>query len=438
MTPRKRELPGAPSGEACTILHEGEALTAKKGEPLMVTLLAHGIDTASRSIKYHRPRGAFCMNGSCGQCWMRIDDLPNRPACLTPAVEGRSIGRQNAFPSADVDLFRAADLVFGGGFDHHRLATTPLSPLNAIMQGTARQLAGLGELSEQTPGPAPRVVEQEERLVIVGSGPAGLAAALEARALSPLVLEARESIGGQLRSGLFSDVPELAGLKDQALRTLGDRLWCRAAAVGLYRDERGPQLLVKKREESGERLVVIRPQQVILATGGYEQSLLFGDNDLPGHYGVRALAELMLVHGVAPGSRLVIHDGGAELGPRLYQTLKQRGLDCQLLDRSTKILRAEGRSRVKGLELEQGGQVRKLDCDVIASSLPTAPAYELAQQAGASLAFKPGRGFVVVADSKGHTEVPWLRVAGELAGADSALAAAASGKSAALGLGETA
>jgi hypothetical protein len=108
------------------------------------------------------------------------------------------------------------------------------------------------------------------------------------------------------------------------------------------------------------------------------------------------------------------------------------------LDRSTKILRAEGRSRVKGLEVEQGGQVRKLDCDVIASSLPTAPAYELAQQAGASLAFKPGRGFVVVADSKGHTEVPWLRVAGELAGADSALAASASGKSAALGLGETA
>src|SRR5262249_55002990 len=113
----------------------------------MVTLLAHGVDTASRSVKYHRPRGAFCMAGSCDQCSMRIDDLPTRAACTAPAVEGRAIGRQNAFPSADVDLFRAADIVFAAGFDHHRLATTPLTPLNAVMQGTARQMAGLGSLS---------------------------------------------------------------------------------------------------------------------------------------------------------------------------------------------------------------------------------------------------------------------------------------------------
>lgn len=435
MTPRKRELPWAPAGEPCTILHEGEALAAKKGEPLMVTLLAHGIDTASRSIKYHRPRGAYCLNGACGQCWMRIDDLPNRAACLTPAIEGRAIGRQNAFPSADVDLFRAADLVFGGGFDHHRLATTPISPLNAIMQGTARQLAGLGALSEHTPPPAHPIEVRRERLVVVGSGPAGLAAALGARELDPLVLEARESIGGQLRSGLYGDVPSLAGLRDQALRGLGERLWCRAAAVGLYHDPQGPQLLVKKREDDGERLVIIRPERVILATGGYEQSPRFGDNDLPGHYGARALAELILVHGVSPGRRIVIHDGGAEIGPRLYAALKTRGLEVERLDgASTKLLRAQGRTRLKGLVVEERGQERNLDCDALGSALKVAPAYELAQQAGAELQFRPGLGFVVKADPAGRTAVPFLSVAGELVGAESAEAAARSGAAAAVGL----
>src|SRR5215475_11808095 len=73
---------------------DGQAVEAHPGDTVAAALLRAGITTFTRSIKYHRPRGPFCLQGSCGQCLMRVDGVPSLPACRVPAVEGMRCERQ--------------------------------------------------------------------------------------------------------------------------------------------------------------------------------------------------------------------------------------------------------------------------------------------------------------------------------------------------------
>ena len=68
----------------CTVTFDGHAVPARSGESVASALLAAGRLVVSRSAKYHRPRGPFCLSGSCGSCLVRIDGEPNRRACRTP------------------------------------------------------------------------------------------------------------------------------------------------------------------------------------------------------------------------------------------------------------------------------------------------------------------------------------------------------------------
>src|SRR3569623_3106195 len=97
--------PAPARGEACVIDFEGAPLRAFTGESVAVALYAAGIRTLGRSTKYHRPRGAFCFEGHCASCLMRIAGKPNVRACLAPARAAQRCARQNAFTSeADANL----------------------------------------------------------------------------------------------------------------------------------------------------------------------------------------------------------------------------------------------------------------------------------------------------------------------------------------------
>lgn len=450
MVLRPRDLPTAVDGETVDVLFEGETLAARPGEPLMATLLAHGFDIASRSVKYHRPRGAFCLGGTCGQCWMRIDDIPNRAACTTPARKGMVATRENAFPSADHDLFRAADLVFPQGLDHHRLGTTPVRAVNSLIGGTARQLAGLGALSDRPAPPPPVMKRVSAEIVVIGAGPAGMAAALAAARAGAgvLMLEKRREIGGHLNTGLFDGDPEYALLPKQhleALRDAGAVGWSRAHALGIFATGGGGREVLVRRGGPQEHLVRVRPEVLILATGGYEQAGLFANNDLPGHYAARGVAKLILHRGVRPGRRAVIIDAqpGGETGWRLQRRLTAVGIEATRLCTAptdhaptegalpsttlvgATVIGARGRTRVKGVEISIRGEPRArrtLPCDLLISALPPSPSYELAHQAGCSLAHRPELGgFPVVRDpGTGATSVEGIFTAGDLSGTHTA------------------
>src|SRR6476661_6312170 len=145
-----RRLSEVPHGDKVTLTFEGDDVPACAGETVAVALFASGERVLSRSVKYHRPRSFFCLSGHCGACLMRIDGKPNVKACRTPVREGLQCERQNAFPSAGVDVLGAADFFFPKGMDHHTMFTTPRA-LNAVMQKVVRQLGGLGRLPDERP-----------------------------------------------------------------------------------------------------------------------------------------------------------------------------------------------------------------------------------------------------------------------------------------------
>ncbi|HZX43739.1 MAG TPA: (2Fe-2S)-binding protein, partial [Myxococcaceae bacterium] len=163
-----RRLPPA-TGPELTIEFESRPLGAREGEPAACALLAGGETVFSRSIKYHRPRGPFCMAGSCSSCLVRIDGVPNRFACQTPVQPGMRIERQNAYPSVKVDVFSSIDWLFPKGMDHHSMfAGVPVA--EKVMATVARHLAGLGLLPDRAPPPPPPAERLSVEVVVVGAG----------------------------------------------------------------------------------------------------------------------------------------------------------------------------------------------------------------------------------------------------------------------------
>ena len=91
-----QRLPEFGRGKAVSLRCEGEPVRAFAGESVAVALYAAGEGVLSRSLKYHRPRSFFCLEGHCGGCLMRIGGLPNQRACMEPCADGAQVAGQNA------------------------------------------------------------------------------------------------------------------------------------------------------------------------------------------------------------------------------------------------------------------------------------------------------------------------------------------------------
>ncbi|WP_224363294.1 2Fe-2S iron-sulfur cluster-binding protein [Hyalangium versicolor] len=439
-----RRIPDAsPRGRAITVDLEGEPVPAVEGEPVACSLIAAGETVLARSIKYHRPRGAYCFAAACSHCLMRVDGLPNVYTCRTPARPGMRLERQNAFPSAKVDLFGTIDWFFPRGLDHHEMfAGVPVA--EQVMAKVARQLAGLGLLPDQEAPPRLPARSLRTRVAVVGGGAAGLAAAkvLAARGIPFLLLEREERIGGRLTRGApLSDdpaLPEVASFPQGSVLT-------RAHAIGLYDDEGGRFLAVVAREPEGLRLLQIHADRFLLAPGGHPGILPFENNDLPGVYAGRAASLLLREHGVAPESAALV-GWGPELHA-LARLLEQNGTQVAAVVDLRGPLPASphpkacigSEPKAHGLKavgafsfVPQGGRRKKVDCDAVLISIPTSPSFELARQAGVTVDFDAERGlFVAVAQQDGRTASEDVFVAGDITGGGTASEAAASGTRAA-------
>jgi NADPH-dependent 2,4-dienoyl-CoA reductase/sulfur reductase-like enzyme len=162
-----RDLPaGAGRGAPLTIDFEGQSLRAFAGESVAVALWANDVRTLGRSSKYHRPRGAFCLDGHCASCYLRIDGRPNLRACMTPAVPGLRCERQNAFPNVDVDL-----LTVRGGSACRRVVEAHPEEVARFRGGTAKVMGFfVGAVMKETGGKAnPKSVNEILRRLL---GPA--------------------------------------------------------------------------------------------------------------------------------------------------------------------------------------------------------------------------------------------------------------------------
>lgn len=312
------------------VLHftfDGCDYTGFQGDTLASALLANGVSVVARSFKLHRPRGV--MSAGLEECnavvtvgenaWYEV----NARATQVPLFDGLVAHSQNCWPSARSDVGGCLDWCsrwLPAGFYHK----TFLWPQWRWYERAVRTTAGLGRITGK-PDPE-RYVKRFHHcdVLVVGAGPAGIAAALSAARTGQDVtlLDAGGVMGGSLTwdAGAVS----IAGTTAvqwlaTSLAKLGSApnvgLLPRTLALGYYDDnlvtaiERINEIRAPGRDTGGtprERLWKIRAGRVVLATGAIERPLVFADNDRPGIMLASAVREYCNRHAVAAGRRVAV------------------------------------------------------------------------------------------------------------------------------------
>jgi sarcosine oxidase subunit alpha len=409
----RRLADDADRGDAMRILLEGAPVRAFEGESIAVALYASDKRVLSRSLKYHRPRAFFCLEGHCGACLMRIGGVPNIRACMEPCRPEVTVEGQNAYPSPDFDVLEAVDWLFPKGMDHHTMMTGS-KLLNSVMNKVVRQLSGLGTLPDRAPEAIPEVGEASPDLAVIGGGPAGLAAAAAAARAGARVLLVDEhaTLGGSLLADPTLG-PDAAARAARAARDAGVDLLSAATAIAYFPEDSGGLLAVATRD----RLIRVRARRYLYATGGYAVNRLFANNDRPGVLAARAVGRLLVQHRVKPGNRIAVVGDDPYAGA-LAGALDATGCDVIAIDdRDNRVLGAYGRTWVTGLQVDYGGKRRRVDCDLVAVSATPAPATEGLRQHGCEVALDPdGGGFAAVVDGDGRTTAAEVFACGDVTG----------------------
>ncbi|MGI5404705.1 sarcosine oxidase subunit delta family protein [Streptomyces sp. CA-135486] len=258
--------------EPLTFTFDGTTYEGFRGDTLASALLANGIVQAGTSIKLGRPRGIFSAGVEEPNAVVQIEEPFPEPM----------------LPATAVELYDGL---------------------------VASSLPGQGRLATE-PDPARYdAVHAHCDLLVVGAGPAGLAAASAAARNGARVILADDQpeLGGSLLgSGQLLDwAAESEVLLEAAPET---RILRRTTVFGYYDDNH--VLAVERRTNhlggdapehvSRERVWRIRARRVVLATGAHERSLAFADNDRPGVMLAASARTYANRYGVLPGRRAVI------------------------------------------------------------------------------------------------------------------------------------
>lgn len=307
----------------------------------------------------------------------------------------------------------------------------------------------------------------ERELIIVGAGPAGLSAAIEAAKAGTdvLLLDENAKPGGQLFKQIhkfFGSHAHKAGTRGVQIGTelleetqrLGIDVWLDTEVCGI---EPGGELWVVRNKMTMER---VRGKKIILATGATENAVTFEGWDMPGVMGAGAAQTMINVHRVLPGQRVVMV-GSGNVGVIVSYQLLQAGAQVSAVVEAAPTLggygvhtakvaragvpfytghtvkRVWGQDRVEHVELVKlddkfqpiSGTEFTLEADTVCLATGLTSLTELARLAGCSFDYIPTlSGTLPIHNHAMRTTVPDVYVAGDIAGVEEASTAMEEGR----------
>jgi thioredoxin reductase len=407
---------------------DGRDVTGFPGESLAAALTAAG-EMALRHAADGTVRGVFCGMGVCGECSVIVDGQVRR-ACMTAAAQGQAV--------------------------------LPLPARRTVEAGAALS-AGAALQAD---------------LLIIGAGPAGLAAARAATSagLSVIVADERKAAGGQYYKqpggGFALDEAALDGQFAAGRRLIG--------AVAATSARLLPETTAWSARIEGEHIVAdlvapsgplqLRARRLIIAAGAMERPHVVPGWTLPGVMTVGAAQTLLRSGSVAPGRRVMVA-GNGPLGLQLAAELLNAGVDVvAVAERAPRpglaqagaalamlmadsrlvaagighlarlaragvpmlwghaVTRIDGDGRVNKVTLTPvgGGPARDFAVDALAIGNGFGPQAELARALGCAIGWHDGAA-LVTRDDDGRTSITSVFVAGDGGGLGGAQAAMAQG-----------
>lgn len=389
---------------------DGKTYAGHPGDTLASALLANGVVLTARSFKYHRPRGILAAGSEEPNALVELRDgarrEPNTKATVAELFDGLTATSQNRWPSLAFDLLSINSLfspVFVAGF-YYKTFMWPAALWEKLYEPLIRRAAGLGRASDDADPDTYEKATAFADVLVIGGGPAGLAAAQAAARTSARVILVDENaaLGGRA----VDDASEIAGnpahewvkmLEGELSRNPEVRILRRTTVFGSY--DGGTYGALERVSDHlphpapgapRQRLWRLVAKKVVLATGATERPIVFGGNDRPGVMLAGAVRTYVNRYGVVPGQRVVVftnNDYGAttasdlvragadvvalvdsrpEISDHVYRITNETGV--RLISNAV-VTDALGKRHVTGADIRLGdGERIELACDLIAVS----------------------------------------------------------------------